>query len=156
MPKLCRPPSRFHPHPDSPRCVSCALTEPIGGGESEGEVTSPNRTESVAPWGDRKLVVPEGAGGDAGTGPGGKVAQAATGTATGLAGMSKGLGYVPPRTCGACPVDLACRPNKQAGVTCVAPRAHGGAGLILSRGLMDAVPLSKVGGRSRSAMEALI
>ena len=129
--------------------MSCALAEHYrsGGGasvgavpsrEEEGEIMSPTRAVDI---GTGKKRARSGRllsnGGVAPIDPS-TVASSVT------TDPKKGFGYVPPRTCGACTVDMACAPYSKAGMACVAPRAHGGAGLILSRGLLEAVSLDKV------------
>eukprot|EP00195_Chlamydomonas_chlamydogama_P012728 CAMPEP_0202891358 /NCGR_PEP_ID=MMETSP1392-20130828/1440_1 /ASSEMBLY_ACC=CAM_ASM_000868 /TAXON_ID=225041 /ORGANISM="Chlamydomonas chlamydogama, Strain SAG 11-48b" /LENGTH=265 /DNA_ID=CAMNT_0049575087 /DNA_START=444 /DNA_END=1237 /DNA_ORIENTATION=+ len=54
-----------------------------------------------------------------------------------------GAPYVPPRTCGACSVELACMPYKSRR-PCVGAGAHGGAGIIFSRALLEQLSTDSV------------
>ncbi|GAX82097.1 hypothetical protein CEUSTIGMA_g9525.t1 [Chlamydomonas eustigma] len=53
------------------------------------------------------------------------------------------LGYTPPTVCEACTVDVACKAYREANMDCDAPRAHGGAGIIFSKALLDFVDLNE-------------
>lgn len=121
-----------HPHPAAPRCVSCAATGTVGL-ESEGSLTK-------LPGGEvRSLcVVPafhprQPAARHLPTASCTAICTARC-TALCTAAITRGghhhlavqVRYVPPRVCGKCDSEQACRPYVSAGLECKLPSAHGG------------------------------